>query len=237
MTDKAITGTSVSITGLSANTEYEAQVRAISDEGTGEWSESDTGTTSAAAATNANPAFDEGETATRTVPENSGEGTSVGTAVAATDSNGGDILTYALAGTGSSNFAIDLGGQITVAAGATLDHESAPSYSLSATVHDGKDDQGNAADAIDDTITVTINVTDVDEGGSVALNSAQPQVGTELTATLKEEDAEVTNTTWQWARWSDGSTNWGDIDSATSASYTPVDADVGNYLRGCVTMV
>ena len=35
--------------------------------------------------------------------------------------------------------------------------------------------------------------------------------------------------TWQWASSSDGSTGWADI--ATSDVYTPVDADVGNYLR------
>ena len=236
VTDTAITATSVSITGLSANAEYEAQVRAISDEGTGEWSESGIGATGSAAATNANPAFDEGETATRTVPENSGEGTSVGTAVAATDSNGGDILTYALTGTGSSNFAIDSGGQITVAAGATLDHESAPSYSLSATVRDGKDADGNADTSVDDTIAVTINVTNVDEAGAVSLSSDQPQVGTELTATLADPDGGVSGATWTWARSADGSDgSWATISGAsstdTTSAYTPVDGDVDNYLR------
>ena len=42
---QVVTGTSSAITGLTANTAYEVQVRATNDEGTGNWSSSGTGTT------------------------------------------------------------------------------------------------------------------------------------------------------------------------------------------------
>ena len=156
-------------------------------------------------------------------------------AVGATDANG-DILTYGLSGDGAANFTIDANGQITVATGATLDHETRPSYSLTATVHDGRDADGNADASEDDTITVIINVTDVDEDGKVEVSALQPQVGTALNATLTDPDGSITATTWVWARSADGSdASWTTISGATStdttSAYTPVDADVDNYLR------
>ena len=84
-------------------------------------------------------------------------------------------------------------------------------------------------------LDVVTNVTDVDEPGSVSLNSDQLQVGTELTATLADEDARVSNTTGQWARSADGISNSSDIASATAVSYTPVDADLNHYLRATAT--
>ena len=42
----------------------------------------------------------------------------------------------------------------------TLDHETRPSYTVTVTVSDGKDAEGNADTTADDTITVTIDVTD-----------------------------------------------------------------------------
>ncbi len=171
------------------------------------------------------------EVAAMDISEDAADSTDVGEPVVATDPDAADTLTYALSGTGSTNFTIDANRQITVATGAAQDHETTSSYSLSATVHDGKNADGNADSSVDDTIAVTINVTDVDDAGSVSLNSDQPRVGTELTATLNDEDAGVSNTTWQWARSADGVSNWGDIASATSASYSPVDADVNQYLR------
>ena len=52
-----------------------------------------------------------------------------------------------------------------------------------------------------------------------------------MTAALADPDGGVTGLTWQWARSRDGSTGWTDITGATSASYTPVSADQGMYLR------
>ena len=98
-------------------------------------------------------------------------------------------------------------------------------------MHDGKDSAGNADITNDDTITVTINVINVDEAGAVDLSSVQPEDDQELTATLTDPDGSVSNLTWVWAISSDGTTGWTDIAGATVASYTPLSGDVGSYLR------
>ena len=85
------TGTAVTatLTGLSANTSYQVQVRATNDEGTGLWSDSGTGKTDA----NAAPAFS--SSATFDAAENQ---TAAGT-VRATDSDSDDDVTgYAITG-------------------------------------------------------------------------------------------------------------------------------------------
>ena len=78
---------------------------------------------------------------------------------------------------------------------------------------------------------VTVTVTNVDEDGTVTLSSNTPIVGTEITATLTDLDGGINDTTWQWARSSDGSTGWANIPEATADSYTTVDADANMYLK------
>ncbi len=103
------------------------------------------------------PAFD-GE-AVRQVAENSAAGAAVGAPVTATDPED-DTLTYSL--TGSDAFIIDVDtGQISVAESAALDYEATRSYTVTVSVTDGKDADGNADSAIDATVEVTINVIDV----------------------------------------------------------------------------
>lgn len=88
--------------------------------------------------------------------------------------------------------------------------------------------------AFSDSIDVTVTVTNVDEEGTVALTYDQNQVRVGVAITAEEPvdpDGGVTGVTWQWESSSDGSTNWSDIPGATSAAYTPVDGDVGNFLR------
>ena len=70
-----------------------------------------------------------------------------------------------------------------------------------------------------------------DRAGTVTLRSTQPRVGAALTATLTDPDGSISNIIWQWASSPNGSSNWATISGAASASYTPVDGDVGNYLR------
>ena len=67
--------------------------------------------------------------------------------------------------------------------------------------------------------------------GTVALSSTQPLVDTLLTATLTVPDGVSGATTWAWHRSPDGTSAWAAITGAASASYTPVTADVGRYLR------
>ncbi len=118
----------------------------------------------------------------------------------------------------------------------TLDYEAVKnSYTVIVQVHDNKDTNGDTDTTIDDTIVVTITVTDVEEGGTVALSNNQPPARAEITATLTDPDGGVTNESWQWARTTDPSDlnahPWTDINGATSASYTPPDADLTYYLR------
>ena len=154
-------GTSTTLTGLTASTTYEVQVQATDAEGTSSWSDSGEGTT-AGPQSNSDPTFP--GPATRSIAENSPAGTSVGSAVTAKDSDG-DTLTYSLSGTDAGKFAIDAStGQITVGAGTVLDYESGKTtYSVTVGVSDRKNAQGGADTAVDDTIAVTINVTDVYE--------------------------------------------------------------------------
>ncbi len=161
------TATSAAIAGLESDTTYEAQVRAINDEGASEWSESGAGAT---AKPNAAPTFPSG--ASREIAENSAAGTSVGQPVTASDADG-DALSYTLSG--ASEFAIDADtGQISVAAGASLDYETKSSYVVTVSVSDGLGADGNADAAVDATVEVTIGVTDVDE--SVAEPNGPPSV-------------------------------------------------------------
>ena len=80
-------------------------------------------------------------------------------------------------------------------------------------------------------VDVTVTVTNVDEAGTVTLSSGQPVEGVRLTAILADPDGRSSNIRWQWARSSDGSTGWMDIDEANSGIYTPVSADADHYLR------
>ncbi len=88
------------------------------------------------------------------LPENSVQGTSVGT-VAATDPDAGTTLVYSLSGTGSTNFSINSAtGAITVAAGAVLNFEGTNTFNLSVGASDG---------SITTTAPLTISLTNVKE--------------------------------------------------------------------------
>ncbi len=179
------------------------------------------------------PAF-AAETDTRTIAENTSAGQDIGAPVAATDPDTGATLTYILGGTNAGDFNIDASsGQLQTKA--ALDYETKPSYSVEVSVRDSKAADGTGDSAADDTITVTVTITNADEAETVTLSSVQPQVGTALTATLEDPDGGVSGETWVWARFVDPNSNWTDITGATSDSYTPVDDDLGKYLRVTVS--
>ena len=124
------------------------------------------------------PVFKDGSSTTRTVAENTDSGIDIGSAVSATDDDKDDTLTYTLGGTDASSFSIDSGsGQLKTSA--TLDYEAKDSYSVTITVSDGK---GGS-----DSISVTINITNVDES---ALNNAPTfDDGDSTTRTVAEDTA------------------------------------------------
>ena len=163
-----------------------------------------------------------GSSTTRSIDENSAAGANVGAPVRATDRDG-DPLTYALSGTDASSFTINSSsGQIMVGTGTMLDFEDKASYTVTVRATD--------PDGADDTISVMVEVTNVDEDGVVTLSMMQPVVGRAVTASLDDPDGGVTGTTWQWANSDPMAGTFAEIDGATSASYTPVEADVDMYL-------
>ena len=105
-------------------------------------------------ATNNAPVFSSSNVS-RSIAENTAAGQNVGAAVAATDADAGDTLTYTLGGTDMASFDIvGDSGQIRTKSGVSYDHEAKSSYTVTVTASDG------AATAV---ATVTISVTDVDE--------------------------------------------------------------------------
>ena len=88
---------------------------------------------------------------------------------------------------------------------------------------------------------VMVEVTNVEESGMVTLSALRPQSATMFNATLTDPDSVsdtnttgsiTTGVTWKWAKASSRNGSYTDIEEdATSMSYTPVDADIGSYLR------
>ena len=163
------------------------------------------------------PAFPD-ETAMRQVDENITVGTPIGAPVTAADPNGDDI-TYSVAG--SADFTIDPNtGQISVAEGASLDHEARAAHTLTITATDSHGDTGHA--------TVTVNVANVEETGAVTLGHDRLRAGVVITATLSDPDGNVSGETWQWSRGDEP------IDGATANSHTVTTDDVGHVLSATV---
>ena len=196
------------------------------------------------------PAFtDCGETRSSyqfSVDENAPEDTLVG--IAAAGDADGDFLTYSVSGTGAAEFnnVFNLNastGEITVKSGANIDYESSvKSYSVTVSVTDGEDASGEAESppTIDATVSVTINVNNVDEPGIVTLSTAAPRVGSELTASVSDPDDDtVLIYTVQWSRAANADAPFIDIPIdpgyMANPSYTPTAADQSKYLK--VTML
>ena len=170
------------------------------------------------------PAFPAGPRPERSVAENTGPGENIGEPVEASDADG-DELSYTLGGDDAAAFEIDeVSGQLRTSD--ALDYERRSSYRVTVTAADTSGET-----AVTD---VTILVINEDEEGVLALSSRQPQVGTSLTATLTDPDGSLADLSWVWARSADRST-WTTISGATSASYTPDVADLGNFLRATVS--
>ncbi len=119
---------------------------------------------------NTPPEFPSSEDGTRSVEENTPAMRNIGTPILATDSerNG---LTYSISGSDTAFFdVVASSGQLRTKA--ALDHESKSSYSFTMSVHDGKDIHGDTDTTIDDTISVTVTVNDVDEPADISFVTA-----------------------------------------------------------------
>ena len=145
----------------------------------------------------------------------------------ATDQDSGDTVTWRLlSGEDAASLSLSPMG--------VLRFNDPPDY------EDPKDADQNkeyrvVVEAFDETVTtayhVTITITNVDEAGAVTFDSLQPQVSTALTANIEDPDGGVSSATWQWQTFENPITKWADIADATQQAYTPVEADVGKYLR------
>ena len=194
------------ITGLQSDAAYEAQVRAVNDEGEGQWSESGKGSTYATQPVNSPPRFAENAVAALAVAENTRPGTKVGTSFTASDADPQDTLVYSLAGADSGLFSIDeSSGQISIGQGTALDFESPGDsggnnvYEMTVQVTDGKDEAGNPNSVVDDTIDVTVRVTGVNEPPKISSPGAEIEVdenSTKSFLTLSANDPEGDTVTW-----------------------------------------
>ena len=139
---------------------------------------------------NSAPVFTAGDSTTLSIAENTASGQNIGSAVSATDSDTSDTLTYSLGGTDASSFSIvSTSGQLRTSA--SLDYETKSSYSVTVSVSDGNNGS--------DSISVTINVTNVNEapsfadGGSTTRNILEGRpsgtnIGTAVAATDPDGD-------------------------------------------------
>ena len=167
------------------------------------------------------PSFRDGDITVRSVAENSPGGTRVGAPVAAVDPKG-DRLTYMVGGTDAAFFEIDASsGRLQTKD--WLNYEVTAAYGLTVWATDPS--------GFFDMIDVIIDVINVDEAGSVSFAEA----GGAIEATLDDRDGGVIGETWQWARSSNRNSGWADISGASSARYTPSNADDGMYLQARVS--
>ena len=179
------------------------------------------------------------------VEENAAENTVVG--VAAAGDADGDSMTYSVSGTDAAKFNNVFNfntssGEITVKSGATLDYESSDkSYSITVSVTDGEDATGatESPATTDATTSVSIEVINIDEPGTVTLSTTAPRVGGELTASLSDPDDDVRIYTVQWSKSPTADGLFLDIPlnprHMADPTYTPTAADQSNYLK--VTML
>lgn len=168
--------TQVVLDGLAETTTYEVRVRAVTELGFGDWSATATGTT-----VRVTVRFEEGESATRQVAENTSGDQAIGAPFVAT---GAAALRYALDGPDAAAFGIDAdSGQLRTREGVVYDHEATPRYAFTVTA---SDPMGGMA-----SIAVTVWVTDVDEPPGVP-DAPRTEVASPTRMTLRWDAPENT---------------------------------------------
>ena len=185
------------VAGLTNGVEYDVQVRARNAIGEGEWSEETLKGTPAIQNTDAAFADD---TADREVAEDLRVGGNVGARVSATDPDRGDPLTYSILGGSNDFFEIDaMNGQLRTKAVLDAD-EGVTSHTLTVEVSDGLNSSDDEDLTIDDTIEVTITVTNVNERpmvmGTRAIDHAENEGTALANASYSATDPEGANIIW-----------------------------------------
>ena len=147
---------------------------------------------------NRSPQFPTSETGIRSVAENTPARRAVGDPVAASDPDS-DPLAYSIRG-GSSVFDIvEHTGQLRTKA--ALDHEQHSSHTVVVDAKDGRDADGQSDTAVDDSITVTVAVTDIDEAPTLTGDTAvdYPENSTTDVAAYTARDPERGTIAWTLA--------------------------------------
>ena len=170
---------------------------------------------------------------TTNVSVNEGDMDALGT-YTLTEIEDGSTVTWSLDGTDMSDFMLEGTGMSRM-----LKFSSAPDYE---TTMGGADADSNTymvtviakAGGEMEMVEVTVMVTNMEEAGTVTLDPVRPSVGTEITATLADEDIFET-VSWQWASADAMDGDFTNIDDATMYTYTPVEGDAGMYLRATAT--
>ena len=155
----------------------------------------------------------------------------------------GDTVTYSVSGDDAGKFSIvSNDGELTFASSPNFEAlGSADGDNVyEVTVKAASTSSNTGATEKSATVDVTVEVTNVDEDGSVTLSASQPRIGIEIMAnTPVDPDGGVTGATWQWERADDAAFGDGDnvtkIKDATNAGYTPVTADDTKFLRVTAT--
>ncbi len=119
---------------------------------------------------NSPPEFPTTEDGARSVDENMPASRNIGAPMAAEDADN-DRLTYSLS-EGDADFfdVVTSSGQLRTKG--ALNRESKSSYSFTMSVHDGRDVHNNADMTVDDTISVTVTVNDVNEPADLSFSPA-----------------------------------------------------------------
>ena len=126
---------------------------------------------------NGAPTFPDTESGVRSIPELTRRNTAIGAPVAATDAEG-DTMTYTLSGAGAEWFRVDISsGQLLTEK--LLDFETQERHDVDITV-------GDPFNAEATTITVTINVTDVDEPADITFTEGSNVTATDNALTVFE---------------------------------------------------
>ena len=160
--------------------------------------------------------------------ENRAVGVNIGTPVSALDMEE-DTLRYSLDGDDASSFDIVAStGQLR--AGESFDYETKSTYTIRVSVSDGLDSEGNADDAVDDTVAVIVLVINLDDDGTVSISPGQSRVGAVLRARADDQDGISGSVVWQWEK-SPDRISWTAVSGAGSSNYTPVESDSGYFLR------
>ena len=160
----------------------------------------------------------------------------------ATDPENMGAVVWSLDGVDAGDFKIDKSGGV-------LSFRKSPDYEMA--TGGGGDNTTNAysvtviatdADGATSRKTVAIEVTNVDEAGTVSLNKVAPYPGVPLTASLSDPDSELISDSdqqWQWSRSRSKDGSYADIEGAKAVMYMPTSggasSDVGYYLRASVS--